>query len=281
MTRPRSMAQLGTGEPNLHTANVCIYSHPGEGKTAFWGSGNNSVFLLDSDPGMGSQTCEALGQKPYVMPVVDYDDLATAYEYVAHDLPKELPHVKWVVWDSITLFQDRALIDDIMPDAHAANPEKQEEFVPSRREYLINMNRIGRYVRQFVDLNTINFGCSAHVLLEPTPDGSTMYMPQVAGKHMPSKIAGYMNIVGYMSKREVEGKHVQSILFQKEGKYYAKDRFSALGHHMDRPTLPKLMEAIEKKRGGPVPAVAPPTPSAPPARRPVRRVAKSASKTTK
>lgn len=272
------MAQLGTGEPNLHTVNFCIFSHPGEGKTAFWGTGNNKVFILDSDPGMGTQTCEALGQKPYVMPVVDYDDLATAYEYVAHDLMRELPDVTWIVWDSITLFQDRALIDDIMPDAHAANPEKQEEFVPSRREYLINMNRIGRYVRQFVDLNTFNFGCSAHVLLEPTPDGSTMYMPQVAGKNMPSKIAGYMNVVGYMTKREVEGKQIQSVLWQKEAKYYAKDRFSALGHHMDRPTLPKVMELIEAKRGGPVPnrqPVAPPTP----VRRPVRRRAVASSST--
>ena len=264
------MAQLNVDDEQLHSINMCIYSHPGEGKTAFWGSGNNRVLLLDSDPGMGSQTAKALGSTCYVMPVLDYDDLHTAYEYVKNDLTRDYPGVVWVVWDSITLFQDRVLIDEIMPDAVAENP-RQEEFVPSRREYLINMNKIGRYVRLFVDMPHINFGCSAHVEITQDSDGKTLYMPQVQGKNMPSKIAGYMNVVGFMDKAETaDKKKVQRILFSRVGKFYAKDRFNAIGNFMDKPTLPKVQELIEKKAGHPMPMgkVAPPAAPRPPVRRP-------------
>lgn len=282
MSRPRSMAQLNVDDQQLHSINMCLYSHPGEGKTALWGSGNNSVFLMDSDPGMGSQTAKALGSKCYVMPVIDYDDLHTAYTFVKEDLRRELPEVRWVVWDGITMFQDRALIDEIMPDAIAENP-RQEEFVPSRREYLINMNKIGRYARLFVDMPYINFGCSAHVEITQDSDGKTLYMPQVQGKNMPSKIAGYMNVVGYMDKAESEGSLVQRILWLRQGKFYAKDRFGALGKHMDKPTLPRIQEAIEKKAGHPMPMGQPPTPPTPvrrlvPTKVPAKAVAKVAAR---
>lgn len=259
MARPRSLVRLGDAPPEFHSINLGIYSHPGEGKTALWGSGGPRVLILDSDPGMGTQTCDALGQTPHVMPVTDYQELQEAYEFAKHDIAKELPEVKWVVWDSLTLFQDRTLIDELMPDAVAENP-KQDEFVPSQRQYLQNMNRIGRYTRLFVDL-PINFGVSCHVELE-TVDGETLYMPQVQGKNMPSKIAGYLNVVGYMGKAEVEEggkkKKVQRILFMKEGKYFAKDRFNALGHHVDKPTLPKLEALIQEKRGAEPASTAPP-----------------------
>lgn len=277
MTRPRSLAQIGSGQdPTLHSINMCVYSHPGEGKTAFWSSGNERVLILDSDPGMGTQTAIPLGFKPYVMPVTDYEELQQAYEFCKHDLKTDLPGVTWVVWDSLTLFQDRTLIDDIMPDAIAENP-RQEEFVPSRREYLINMNRIGRYVRLFVDLD-INFGLSCHVE-QDTEGGDTLLMPQVQGKNMPSKIAGYMNVVGYLGKAEVEDagqkKTVQRLLTRRVGKFYAKDRFNALVPHVDKPTLPKVEALINEKRNGS------PAPSASPARRPTKAAAKKAAAQTK
>lgn len=270
MTRPKSLVRIGSGDPSLHTINMCIYSHPGEGKTALWGTGNERVLILDSDPGMGTQTCGSLGNTPHVIPVTEYGDVQEVYEYVKHEMPKDLPEVKWVVWDSVTLFQDRALIDEIMPDAVAENP-RQEEFVPSRREYLMNMNRIGRYIRLFVDLPTINFGMSAHVIVETdVSDGSTVWMPAVQGKGMASKVAGYMNVVGYLGKAQVgEGndkKTINRLLTRRVGKFYAKDRFNALGKHVDMPTLPKIEQLIEAKKS-----------SAPaPVRR--RAVKKSASK---
>lgn len=258
MARPKSLVPLQEAT-SVQRINFCLYSHPGEGKTVFWGTGNERILILDSDPGMGTQSAKALGSSALVMPVTDYEELQEAYEYCKHDLHKDYPKVEWVAWDSLTLFQDRTLIDDIMLDAIAENP-KQDEFVPSQRQYLQSMNRIGRYVRLFVEL-PFHFGVSCHVEMEKDDkDGSSLWMPQVQGKNMPSKVAGYMNLVGYMDKATVkqDGKDVkvQRILFEKVGKFYAKDRFNSIGKHLDKPTIPKLEALVLKGSAASAPASA-------------------------
>jgi hypothetical protein len=251
MARPRSLVPLQESQ-TASKINFCLYSHPGEGKTVFWGTGNERILILDSDPGMGTQSAKALGSTALVMPVTDYDELQESYEYCKHELHKDFPKVEWIAWDSITLFQDRTLIDDIMVDAVAEN-SKQDEYVPSQRQYLQSMNRIGRYTRLFVEL-PFHFGVSCHVEMEKDDkDGSSLWMPQIQGRNMPSKIAGYMNVVGYMDKAKTKegGKDVlvQRILFERVGKFYAKDRFNTLGNHVDRPTLPKVEQLLLKSIG--------------------------------
>jgi hypothetical protein len=221
-----------------------LYSHPGEGKTVFWGSGGTDVLFINSDP-EGTISATAQGHRYHVVDAYDWDDMEQVYDWLKGDQPDDF---RWIIWDSLTLFQDAALIDDVMVEASAENP-KQEEFVPSRREYLINMNKIGRMVRQLSKL-PYNIGISFHVMTTTESGGDgTIFMPQVQGKNMPSKIAGYMNVLGYMDKRKTEDdKVVQSILFQKQGRYYAKDRWAALGQRVDKPTLPKVEGLIEEKR---------------------------------
>jgi hypothetical protein len=228
---------------------MLVYSHPGEGKTVFWSTGGERVLFINSDP-EGTISGNAQGNVFHKVDAFDYDDLQQVYEWLKGDQPQDF---RWIIWDSLTLFQDAVLIDDIMPDAVAENP-RQEEFVPSKREYLINMNKIGRYVRQFAAL-PYNFGVSCHVMTTTESGGDgTLFMPQVQGKNMPSKVSGYMNVVGYLGKaaREVPGNDkkvvTQTMQFRREGRHYAKDRWDALGAYMDRPTLPKVEKAIEAKR---------------------------------
>lgn len=245
MANPRSLADPRTGE--LRFANMCVYSYPGAGKTVLWGSGDESVFIMDSDDGIDS--ARTFGSKALYQPCTDYDELAKLYEYVRHDLPKEKPAVKWVVWDSLTLFQDRALIDEIVVQAHDENP-RQSEDVASQREYLINMNRIGKYVRMFVGL-PINFGISCHVMVEQDPEGNLIYMPAVQGKNMASKVSGYCNIVGYLGRTP---KGTRRMLTEPVGHYFAKDRFHALRSngkgHIDNPTLPMIDDLLKRSREG-------------------------------
>lgn len=259
MARPRSLVPLQESQ-SVQQINFCLYSHPGEGKTVFWGTGNERIIILDCDPGRGTQSAKALGSTALTMQVTDYDELQEAYEYCKHELHKDFPKVEWISWDSLTLFQDRTLIDDIMVDAVAEN-SKQDEYVPSQRQYLQSMNRIGRYVRLFVEL-PFHFGVSCHVEMEKDDkDGSSLWMPQIQGRNMPSKIAGYMNVVGYMDKAKIKenGKEVlvQRILFERVGKFYAKDRFNTAGKHVDRPTLPKVEQLLLKSIGA---SAAAPTP---------------------
>lgn len=243
MPRPASITALDA--ENLSSINLCCYSHPGVGKTVLAGTGER-MLIMDSDH--GTESAAAFGSKAERVPVIDYDQCQEVYDYVAND---EHPYT-WVWWDSVTLFQNRVLIDDIMPNAVMQSP-RQEEFVPSQREYLINMNHLMRMIRLFADL-PIHFGVSCHVIISEESDGTTLYMPAVQGKGMASNLTGYMNVVGYYAKREVDkgGKKAvaRKLLCQQSGKYYAKDRFNALGTVLTDPTVPRLEELIRKSPAG-------------------------------
>lgn len=126
-------------------------------------------------------------------------------------------------------------------------------------------------VRQLTKL-PYNVGISAHVMTTTESGGDgTLFMPQVQGKNMPSKISGYMNVVGYLGKAKVDDKVVQRMQFRREGRHYAKDRWDALGPFVDRPTLPKVEKMIEEKRKALIDASKPKASA--PARRPARRQA--------
>jgi hypothetical protein len=228
------------------TIKMLVYSHPGEGKTVFWSTGGERVLFINSDP-EGTISGSAQGNSFHKVDAFDWDDMENVYDWLKGDQPKGF---KWIVWDSLTLFQDAVLIDDVMPEAVAQNPN-QDEFVPSRREYLINMNRLGRMVRQLMKL-PYNVGISAHVMTTTESGGDgTIFMPQVQGKNMPSKVAGYCNVVGYLTKEKESkdsDKVVQRLRTMRQGRIYAKDRWNALGTHVDKPTLPKVEGLIEAKR---------------------------------
>lgn len=237
MARPTSAYPLNApGEPDLSSINMCMYAHPGDGKTVLAGTGD---IILDGD-GTGAAAAASQGSKAIVVPVLSYDELRDAFEWVSEDVAPKKPDA-WVSWDSLTLFQDRTLIEDVTAEAHDENP-KQSEWVPSQREYLVDHNRIKMWIRRFAKLK-INFMVTAHVGVAEDPEGNLIYMPAVQGKGMASAVSGYMNIVGFMAKKE--GKP-RKVLFQKRDQWYAKDQFDCLGVTMTDPTLPKIRAAVEK-----------------------------------
>lgn len=231
---------------DLSTINMMIYGYPGIGKSVFWGTGGPKTLMMDSDSG-GTEAARAQGSKAKRIRVNDYDQLDRVYQHLAHDKHG----FRWVVWDSLTLFQDRALIDDILPDAAALNP-KQSAHVASQREYLINQNRIGNYVRLFADL-PVNFGISCHVMIGEdgeAEDGGIILKPDIRGKKgsFSSYIAGYMNVVCYYG-RTPAGK--RRLITERQDKYFAKDRFDALRTggkpFLDNATLPNVDKMISDK----------------------------------
>ncbi len=242
VARPKSIVRISEDQ-SIATINFMLYGHPGIGKTALWGTGGKTL-ILDSDSG-GILTARALKSQADYMPVNDYQQLAEAYEYLRYD-----DHgYQWVAWDSITLFQDRALVDDILKDAAAANP-RQSEDVASQREYLISQNRIGTYIRLFSDL-PINFGVSAHVMVgeDTEGDGGLIYKPAISGKKgsYSSYICGYMNVVGYYG---LTPKGNRRLITERQGEFFAKDRFNALRTngkgYIDNPTLPHIQRLVEE-----------------------------------
>jgi hypothetical protein len=242
---PSSFVREGSDE-ELISAPIrqIVFSQPGEGKTVYWGSAPKALIMV-SDP-EGTISAASLGHKFSTVQVTDYSELQEVYEWLKEDKPD----FRWIIWDSLSLFQDRALHDDIMVDAVMDNP-KHDRYVPSRREYLQSMNRIGDYVRRFCAL-PYNIGISCHVMEQPAPDGDgMMFVPAVQGKGMASKISGYMNVVGYLHKRTVDGKIVQTMLLQPDPRrrLYAKNRFAgSFGQYFDRPSAAQFDATIEEWR---------------------------------
>jgi hypothetical protein len=249
MTRPSNLYSLS--DPSKAFINMVLYGYPGCGKTVMWGTGGERLLFMDSD--IGTESASASKSAAKATPVRDYDDLQEAYDWLKHEaLPAG--EFDWVVWDSITLFQDRALIDDVLKTAAAANP-RQDPHVASQREYLVNQNRISEFMRLFVDL-PVNFGVSAHVLPAEDPEGNIIYMPAITGKNMASKISGYANVVAYMAVSE-DGK--RRIITDKKEHYFAKDRFHALRTNgkpfVDAPTVPKITDLVRNSMNTPTKTV--------------------------
>jgi hypothetical protein len=255
VSRPVSIHDIQDSE--LSTINMMLYGHPGEGKTPFWGTGGPRLLLMDCDNGY--ESAMAHGSQCKRAPVQTYDELEEMYQFLKDDSskPPDKREFDWVAWDSLTLFQDRALFDDIMEDAAMENPN-QDRDVPSKREYRKDHSRILRYMRQFVSL-PINFGVSCHVAVQTdVQDGTSLWMPAVqgwsSGTTMSSVVSGYCNIVALMGTVPIvkegkpTGRSVKRLLTEKQGKLYARDRFNALGPYVDNPTVPKIEELISKAR---------------------------------
>lgn len=237
MARPASVKPIRLTQKFI---NTIIFGEPGVGKTPFIGTSPNGL-ILDAD--VGTESAAIAGSKAEVWPITCHKDLVDVHEY----LREEDHEYEWCWLDSATLFQELGM-DDIMEDIIAQRPN-QDRDVPSQREYLVNMNRIGLWVRHMKAL-PINFGMTAHVMRieDETDDGDDIvtYMPDIKGKKgmFSQNICGYMNVVGHLriAKTKKLGTH-QVLTCQRRGSYYGKDRFGVIGT-MHNPSIPKIMEAI-------------------------------------
>lgn len=251
VVRPQSVMSLSEGP--LRTANWIDFGHPGCGKSCLFGTAAKGMFL-DCDNG-GSDAPAALGSKCDVGYITNYKELTEAFEFFRYEEGCKV--YDWVFWDSVTLFMDRSLYDDLLLEAHDRNPKTQSRDVASQREYLVQQNRIASFFRDFSEL-PINFGVAAHVMAVDAPEiddeeAGLVYMPLIpGGKHgeFSQKICGYANLVTYHAMLK-SGR--QRLLTKRTKTHFAKDRFNALKDEdgkwrLDNPTVPKIEALIKESR---------------------------------
>lgn len=238
-----------TEDDSLSYVRMCLYSHSGVGKTRLIGTLDERCLVMDADP--GGETLKSLGSKVNVTRVSDLESISEVYEYLRH----EKHNFKMVWWDGITLFMDRMLIDEVLEEAHLRNPQKQERWVPSQREYLIVQNRIMSLVRQFAGL-PMDFGCTALCMPIELPNGDMIMGPAIPSRngHMSSKVMGYMNLVTYLytakeKDGDKSGKQVTKLLTRSTDEYHAKDRFQVLPTVITDPNLLDIIRTIKQSLG--------------------------------
>lgn len=282
MTRPASLHRLDDDEYFLRKINMGIYSWPGVGKSVFIGSGGVKMLIGDADSG-GTDSPAALGSEASAVRITDYQELEDVYQFLKNDMDPEDPEFDFFWWDSVTLFQDRTLIDDLLLDAYTMNPSKQDPDVPSKREYMKSQVRIARYVRQFSELDHVNFGMSFHIMAHETPEGTVTWCPLLQGLQgeFSTKIQGYTNILGYLYTKEDGGTTNRFMRTAQSPEYVAKDRFVALPAVIKNPTIPDIRARIAKAKAERKAAKASGTPTKAAAKKaapmPVKRVVKKAA----
>lgn len=217
---------------------MLIYGDPGVGKTVLAGTSPNCLFLESGVD--GSESAAIQGSKADKWKMNDWNDMTEAYEYLRH----EKHGYEWVWLDSITLFQELGL-DNIMEDLVAHKPHRSV-YLPDRGEYGENMRRMGMWVRNMKPLD-FNFCIIAHAMHYEPEEGIEQLWPAIQGRQMPQKICGYMGVVGYLTTRRKDGKDERQLLTNKTAKYYAKDRFDALGGRLVNPTIPMIQELVAKR----------------------------------
>lgn len=246
MAKPKAINSLARSKK----INMLLYSEPGVGKTRFIGTTPGKVLILRPPV---DHTDSILDPSPGLEEWVlnDWADAFEALEYLRHDGGE----YDWVWFDSISGWQEVGL-DDLWATVLAEKPARAR-YGLDKQEYGINQFRLGGFIRHIVGAGLFNFGVTAHVWPKPVsldPDADTKLMPLITGKTggaeggMAIKVCGYMNIVAYMS---VTKKGTRLIKTQATEDYYAKDQFDALPEgKLLNPTMPKMVEAIEKARKG-------------------------------
>lgn len=219
--------------------NMLIYADNGVGKTPLIGTGDKTL-IFDADKGSGSAA--AFGNsKADKWLVNSWDDLEQGFEHLRH----EQHGYKWAWLDSVSTAQEIGL-EDIMDGVVASRPHRKV-YHPDKGEYGENMNRLKLWTRHMAAL-PINFGITAHPILASTTEGDDIYMPFVQGKNMIHVVCSYMDVIGYLTIVERQGKSHQVLYTQRHNGFYGRDRFKALGGRMIAPSIPKIEAAIANAR---------------------------------
>jgi hypothetical protein len=180
--------------------------------------------------------------------VRDWTAMEDVYEHCRHEGAEQYD---WVWFDSISSYQDIGL-DDLWETIIVEKPARKR-YGLDKGDYWINMQRLGRWVRDMAtlsDTGAFNLGITAWPAeLSPSPEDDEIdrkMMPWVQGKNMAMKVCGYTNIVAFGT---VTPKGTRRLQLNETEHIYAKDQFDSTdkGYMLD-PTMPKLVEAINKKR---------------------------------
>lgn len=236
---------------------MLVNARSGWGKTRLLGSSPGENNLIIRPPIDYNDSILPADRKRWQELVAkDWTAMEEVFEYLRHEGDKH----DWVWFDSISGYQDIGL-DDIWENLIIEKPHRKK-YGLDKGEYGINMQRLGRWVRDVATLSDsgmFNFGMTAWPAeLSPNPEDSEVeekMMPWVQGKNMSMKMCGYMNIVAF---GDYTAKGSRILRFMESEHIYAKCQFDGtdapgsvrdLGYKMVNPSMPKVIDMVEKGKG--------------------------------
>lgn len=219
--------------------NVILYGDPGVGKTVLSGSADeveamSPTLLIDVEGGTFS--LRAFHPDVAIVRVTSWQDMQTIYDELRRGTK-----YKTVILDSLTEIQKFSM-QQIMLDVVKADSSRDPE-VPSVREWGKSGEQIRRLVRGFRDLE-MNVIFTALVNQDRNPKtGKVTYRPSLPGK-LAAEVPGYVDLVLYMYKKEIEGEQHRCLLTAATDEYVCKDRSNNLPPVMIEPTMEEIFNAV-------------------------------------
>jgi hypothetical protein len=255
MTLPRAIVEL---DDYQESTNHIIYGDTGAGKTPLLGTAPKMLILaLTREQGLIS--ARRTGSTAKVWPIKQWEDAVEAYKYLeSGDHPFENVGV-----DGLSTLQD-VLLSDIVAASHRANPAKRHAIIPAQDNYLESQLKLKQWIGHMNEL-PINCWYSALAMRKDDEEGEQIVLPLLKGKDymIAQEICAMMHTVGWLDVPD-DTKDDRRLHYARRGPYFAKDRLMCLGRYIDNPTIPAILQRIQKGSS----TARPTTPSAGRKRRP-------------
>lgn len=248
-------AELEKLESGSESINGLVYGDSNAGKTVLAGTAPGKVLWLVGEPGYKSAARQ--GATGYVRRIAD---TATAWAAVDWLEQKErYSKLDWIILDGLSTMQDRFRLG-YAAEAFDIDPTKrQHRNLPDRPDYFNTQNFLKAWIPRLVDM-PCNFLITAHAYrTDKTEDGELLVFPGIQGKvtETANAISGLMDFTGYYEARKVRTRDGKAFTRRRlwfdqpdrrkgeqEVRYIVGDKFAALGPHMDKPTIPRLLARI-------------------------------------
>ncbi len=220
-----------------------LYSDPGAGKTVLAGQAPNNLIIdvedglisLNNHPDLIQDTVAAIKYKSF-----------GGLEVIIDRLNKKVPqldHFETVTVDSISELHKRGLAE-VTEREWKVNPAEKNRYAAETEDHTENNEHIRRLVSSMRDLDRNLILLSHARTIEPKGMLPKTF-PDFSEK-LANTLAGIVDVVGYMYKREVEGKVERVIRFHSNGQIVAKTRVGGFPEEMVDPTWEKIYAIFEQ-----------------------------------
>lgn len=252
MAKPSKIKPLGGDTDWLR---LLLIAESGWGKTVLAGTadtrttaGGMKALFLASDP-EGSSSALYQGSTAEEWPVSSIDDMTEAYRYLRDGGGSDDYQV--VIIDSSGEVQ-KQIMQRVL-EIEVKNKPGRDPDIPAIQDYQKAQLQFIRLVKQFNDL-PMHVIWTAHPMRIEDPDGEIYYLPAIQGGRgdLAEQFKGYMKVAGYGVFQKVKKTgtdtvvQVRRLIVQPVGAYRGKDRTGSLGPHIDNPTIPKMLDIVQK-----------------------------------
>lgn len=217
--------------------NVLIYGPPGVGKTVLAGSADavpamRPVLMLDVEG--GTLSLKRTHPDVDVVRVQTWTDMQKVYDalYKGSDY-------RTVILDSLTEIQKFSMYG-IMRELISKEPDRDPD-VPGMREWGKNIEQIRRLVRAFRDLPVHTIFTALSAIEKDAKTGITQARPSLSGK-LSAEVGGFVDIVGYMYTKVVDGNVKRLLLTTGTDRQIAKDRTGRMPQIVEEPTMTTIYD---------------------------------------